>query len=70
MGPWGYYGLGNLLMHSYNGARLGLLTKGKQTLNPTLPDTNMETQKDAYKDYSPFKRSYSGFRVSLGECIP
>ena len=23
-------------------------------LNPTLPETNMETQKGAYKDYSPF----------------
>ena len=28
----------------------------------------METQKDAYKDYCPFKEGYLGFHVSLGEC--
>ena len=28
----------------------------------------METQKGPYKDYSPFKGSFLGFHVSLGEC--
>ena len=27
----------------------------------TLPESNMETQKGAYKDYSPFKRGLFGF---------
>ena len=35
----------------------------------TLPETNMETQKGAYKDYSLSKRGYMGFHVSLGEGI-
>ena len=36
----------------------------------TLPETNMETPKWPYIDYSPFKRGgYMGFHVSLGECI-
>ena len=42
----------------------------------TLPETNMETQKGPYKDYSPSKEGgggggggYMGFHVSLGECI-
>ena len=30
-------------------------------LNPTLPETNMETQKGPYKDYSPSKRGLYGF---------
>ena len=35
----------------------------------TLAETNMETQKGPYKDYSPFKKAgYIGFHVSLGEC--
>ena len=34
----------------------------------TLPETNMEIQKGPYKDYSPLKRGYMGFHVSLGEC--
>ena len=29
----------------------------------------METQKDAYKDYCPFKEGYLGFHGGLGECI-
>ena len=28
---------------------------------PTLPETNMETQKGPYKDYSPSKRGLYGF---------
>ena len=35
----------------------------------TLLEINMETQKGAYNDYSPFKRGYLSFHVSLGECI-
>ena len=35
----------------------------------TLPETNMETQKGLYKDYSPLERSSMDFHVSLGECI-
>ena len=35
----------------------------------TLPETNMETQKRVCKDYSPFKRGYLGFHVSLEEGI-
>ena len=34
----------------------------------TLPETNLETQKGPYKDYSPSKRGLYGFHVSLGEC--
>ena len=37
-------------------------------MEATLPETNMETQKGPYKDYSPFKGGYMGFHVSLGEC--
>ena len=36
-----------------------------QSLAVTLPETNMETQKGPYKDYSPFE---GGLHVSLGEC--
>ena len=35
---------------------------------PTLPRTNMETQKGLYKDYSPFKGGLYGF-PSVAECI-
>ena len=35
--------------------------KGIQVLNPTLPETNMETQKRPYSDYSPFKQGLCGF---------
>ena len=35
---------------------------------PTLPETNMETPNEPYKDYSPSKRDYMGFHVNLGEC--
>ena len=38
------------------------------TQNLTLPETNMETQKGPYEDYSPSKRGYMGFHVTLGEC--
>ena len=40
----------------------------KHARTSTLPETNMETKKRDLKDYSPFKRDYMGFRVSLGEC--
>ena len=32
----------------------------------TLPETNMETQKGSYKDYSPSKRVLYGFPCSFG----
>ena len=31
------------------------------TFKATLPETNMETQKGPYKDYSPFKKGLYGF---------
>ena len=34
----------------------------------SLPESNMETQKGLYKDYSP-KGGYMGFHVSFGECM-
>ena len=37
---------------------------------PTLPETNMETQKGPYKDYSPFKRGLYGFPCSFGGVYP
>ena len=38
-----------------------LLAFSLSSLNPTLPETNMETQKEPYKDYSPSKRGLYGF---------
>ena len=34
----------------------------------TLLETSMEAQKGPYQDYSPSKRVYMGFHVSLGGC--
>ena len=36
----------------------------------TLLETNVETQKGPYRDYSPSKRDYMGSHVNLGECNP
>ena len=36
----------------------------------TLPETNMETQKGLYKDYSPFKRGLYESQFSLGCTSP
>ena len=47
------------------GLYIGIMEKKMET---TLPETNMETQKGPYEDYSPSKRGYMSFHVSLGEC--
>ena len=41
----------------------GLLARGFEVLLGvyTLPETNMETQKGPYKDYSPSRRGLYGF---------
>ena len=38
-----------------------MLEKRPNIWNPTLLETNMETQKGPYKDYSPSKRGLYGF---------
>ena len=35
-------------------------------MKPTLPETNMETQKESYKDYSPSERGLYRFPCLFG----
>ena len=42
-------------------ARTAGLGFREKTAHSTLPETNMETQKGPYKDYSPFKGGLYGF---------
>ena len=48
-----------------------VIVKALGFLNPTLPETNMETQEEGpYQDCSPSKRGLEGFHVTLGKCKP
>ena len=49
-------------MYTLPSAQLGLqLIGARLRFGPTLPETNMETQKGPYKDYSSSKRGLYGF---------
>ena len=41
---------------------------GSKSIDDTLRETNMETQKGPYKDYGPFKKVLYGFPCWFGEC--